>query len=193
MERRDTRRLILDAGAAEFATHGVRGTRIQAVVKRSGVNERMIYHHFGSKDGLYQAVLTDQWKSVETAWRACLADAKHLAPREGLTRAFDGLIDVCAARPRFFQLVMHEAMNGWEHAPAASLDQIPAELTRLHAAGVRAGVFRRDVRFRTLYLTLLGALVPQLLGARFGELRGRAPLVKASREAVRLILDGASV
>ncbi len=53
----DSRSALLVAAAEEFARRGLQGTRVQAIVKRAGVNERMIYHHFGNKEGLYRAVL----------------------------------------------------------------------------------------------------------------------------------------
>src|SRR5437867_1118573 len=79
MGPRDTRRVLLDAAAEQFAAHGVRGTRVHAIVKRSKVNERLIYHHFGSKDGLYRAVIADQWTDLAGAWRQTLTRASRRA------------------------------------------------------------------------------------------------------------------
>ncbi|WP_331766865.1 helix-turn-helix domain-containing protein [Embleya sp. NBC_00896] len=68
----ESRAHLLTAAAEEFARHGLKGTRIQAIVKRAGVNERMIYHHFGNKDGLYKAVLEDQMAALHDAWHPTL-------------------------------------------------------------------------------------------------------------------------
>ncbi len=52
-----TRELILVAALAEFARNGFAGARVDAVARRARVNKRMLYHYFGSKEGLFQAVL----------------------------------------------------------------------------------------------------------------------------------------
>ena len=51
-----TRASLLQAGAHEFAHHGFEGASIDAIAARASVNRRMIYHHFSSKRGLYDAV-----------------------------------------------------------------------------------------------------------------------------------------
>ncbi|RYG32149.1 MAG: TetR/AcrR family transcriptional regulator [Burkholderiales bacterium] len=61
---RDTRRTLLDAASVEFALSGRDVARRQAIVKRAGINERMVNHHFGSKQGLHEAALADQRASL---------------------------------------------------------------------------------------------------------------------------------
>ncbi len=58
------KRLILDAAAAEFCDAGPAGARIDSIAAAAGVNKRMLYHYFGSKDGLFAAVLTDRLESA---------------------------------------------------------------------------------------------------------------------------------
>lgn len=52
-----TRARILSAARREFAAKGIAGARVDAIARRAGVNKRMLYHYFGSKDGLFVAVL----------------------------------------------------------------------------------------------------------------------------------------
>ena len=52
-----TRARILAAAENLFADAGFAGTRIDAVAARSGANKRMIYHYFGGKEALFEAVL----------------------------------------------------------------------------------------------------------------------------------------
>ena len=47
---------ILDAAAAEFAEHGFAGSRVDRIAKRAGCNKQLLYHYFGSKEGLRMAV-----------------------------------------------------------------------------------------------------------------------------------------
>ena len=52
-----TRARILAAAESLFAADGFAGTRVDAVAARSGANKRMIYHYFGGKEALFEAVL----------------------------------------------------------------------------------------------------------------------------------------
>ncbi|MFE0024826.1 TetR/AcrR family transcriptional regulator [Amycolatopsis sp. NPDC059021] len=60
-----TRKLLLDAAAAEFARHGFAGARISAIAARAGVNQQLISYYFDGKEGLYQA-LSDSWWQYES-------------------------------------------------------------------------------------------------------------------------------
>ena len=51
-----TRRRLLEAGAAEFAQYGIAGARVDRIADAAGCNKQSIYAHFGSKDGLFDAV-----------------------------------------------------------------------------------------------------------------------------------------
>ncbi|UOE43873.1 TetR family transcriptional regulator [Agromyces larvae] len=52
-----TREDLIAAARVEFAEHGVDGATTRRIAARAGVDPAMIAHHFGSKDGLWQAVL----------------------------------------------------------------------------------------------------------------------------------------
>lgn len=190
-EIRDTKRILLDAAAAEFALSGLDGARMQAIVKRAGVNERMIYHHFGSKQGLYEAVLVDQQTSVMAHMPAGDVTGD---PREAfgvaMTQVMRGLIE----RPYFLSLMLHEALGGWRNMPAVTLSEVPKSLTGLFKRAQKEGAFRSDVRFESVYLAALGAMTAgYLLSGRFEIMRDnekrRDRLVE---EVLELVLRGAA-
>jgi len=52
-----TRERIMSAGLAEFSAHGFAGARTGAISRRAGVNQRMIFYCFKTKEGLYREVL----------------------------------------------------------------------------------------------------------------------------------------
>ncbi|MFC5826753.1 TetR family transcriptional regulator [Nonomuraea insulae] len=60
-----TRKLILEAAAAEFAAHGFAGGRIAAIASRAGVNQQLISYYFDGKEGLYRA-LSEEWRQHES-------------------------------------------------------------------------------------------------------------------------------
>ncbi|MBP7951860.1 MAG: TetR family transcriptional regulator, partial [Sphingorhabdus sp.] len=52
-----TRDAILSAATDEFAEKGLFGARVEEIASRTSSSKHMIYYYFGSKDGLYKAVL----------------------------------------------------------------------------------------------------------------------------------------
>ena len=54
-----TRRRILDAGTEEFARHGIAGSRVDRIAAASRSNKAQLYHYFGGKEALFDAVFAD--------------------------------------------------------------------------------------------------------------------------------------
>lgn len=54
-----TRRRILDAAAEEFAQRGIAGARVERILAAAHTNKAQLYGYFGSKDGLFDAVVAD--------------------------------------------------------------------------------------------------------------------------------------
>ena len=52
-----TRARLIAAATDEFARHGVAGARVERIAEQARSNKAQIYHYFGSKDGLFGAVL----------------------------------------------------------------------------------------------------------------------------------------
>jgi AcrR family transcriptional regulator len=51
-----TRQRLLDAATEEFAARGIAGARVDRIAETAQANKAQIYHYFGSKDGLFDAV-----------------------------------------------------------------------------------------------------------------------------------------
>jgi AcrR family transcriptional regulator len=62
-----TSRRILDAAAEEFAERGIAGARIDRVIVAARTNKAQLYGYFGSKDGLFDAVIADRAASLLSA------------------------------------------------------------------------------------------------------------------------------
>lgn len=170
---------------------GLDGARMQAIVKRAGVNERMVYHHFGSKQGLYEAVLADQRASVSA--HVAAADMTG-EPHEAFGLAMKQIMRALIERPFFLSLMLHEALGGWRHSPAIALSEVPKSLTNLFKRAQKEGAFRKDIRFESIYLAALGALTAgYLLSGRFEIMRDndkrRDQLID---EVLTLVLRGAA-
>ena len=55
---------ILAVATHEFADKGLTGARIDAIAAATRTSKRMIYYYFGSKDGLYLAVLEEAYRRM---------------------------------------------------------------------------------------------------------------------------------
>jgi AcrR family transcriptional regulator len=55
-----TSRRILDAAAEEFAERGIAGARIDRIIAAAHTNKAQLYGYFGSKEGLFDAVIADR-------------------------------------------------------------------------------------------------------------------------------------
>src|SRR6187399_2213546 len=54
----DTKTRILDAAEKLFVEHGFEATSLRSLTSAAGVNLAAVNYHFGSKEELFQAVLT---------------------------------------------------------------------------------------------------------------------------------------
>src|ERR1700691_5961206 len=54
-----TRQALLEAGRALFADHGFARAGQEDIVERAGVTRGALSHHFGTKEGLFLAVVQD--------------------------------------------------------------------------------------------------------------------------------------
>jgi AcrR family transcriptional regulator len=79
---------LLDAAYAEFVERGLAGARVERIAAKASANKQAIYAYFGSKDALFDAVLSQRL--------GVLADAVPFTPRDlasYATAMFDYLLD----------------------------------------------------------------------------------------------------
>jgi AcrR family transcriptional regulator len=71
-----TRRRILDAATQEFVGCGIAGARIDRIIAAARTNKAQLYGYFGSKEGLFEAVVAD---CLDRSANAVPFDANDLA------------------------------------------------------------------------------------------------------------------
>ena len=95
---------ILKVATTEFADKGLAGARIDEIAEATSTSKRMIYYYYGSKDGLYVAVLEAAYgrmRQIETNLQ--LSD---LEPEEALRRLVEFTYDHHQSNEQFIRLVM---------------------------------------------------------------------------------------
>jgi AcrR family transcriptional regulator len=109
VQKQDTRRSLLDAAGAVLAERGIDGASTRAIYKRAGVKAPTLYHHFGDKRGLMDAVVTD-------AFERYLAEKRRLRPTGDpfvdLRRGWDAHVAFARANPIIYQLMSRQAATG---------------------------------------------------------------------------------
>lgn len=143
-----TRSRILAAAKSEFAAKGLGGARVDVIAARAQANKRMIYHYFGGKESLFQAVLEEAYLGIRTAEQALELD--HLPAREALEKLVRFTWAYYLANPEFLSLVNSANLHRARHLEKS--DRIKPVSRRfvgmvqgLLDRGVAEGVFRPGV------------------------------------------------
>jgi AcrR family transcriptional regulator len=136
---------ILAVATHEFADKGLTGARIDEIAAATRTSKRMIYYYFGSKDGLYLAVLEEAYRRM----RAIEADLHlgDLAPVAALRKLVEFTYDHHRDNEDFIRLVMNENIQrGYYLRQSSSIQQLNQNAIRsvrdVYDRGVAQGVFR---------------------------------------------------
>ncbi|MFS0554297.1 TetR/AcrR family transcriptional regulator [Brevibacillus sp. 179-C9.3 HS] len=63
-QKQQTIQNLMEVAREMFSTQGYADAAMEEIVKRAGVTRGALYHHFGSKEGLFQAVLASVQKEI---------------------------------------------------------------------------------------------------------------------------------
>ena len=152
-----TRAEILSVATEEFSAKGLSGSRVDEIAERTHTVKRMIYYYFGSKEGLYRAVLENAYDHIRTIESDLNLDS--LAPQTALRRLVTVTFDYHNKHPEFVRLVMNEnIMDGAHMARSRTISKLNVTvidaLRRLIARGQKASIFRRDVDPIELHMSI---------------------------------------
>lgn len=136
---------ILAVATHEFADKGLSGARIDEIAAATRTSKRMIYYYFGSKDGLYLAVLEEAY----TRMRAIEADLHldDLAPVAALRKLVEFTYDHHRDNEDFIRLVMNENIQRGDYLRQSKNIQALnsnaiTSVGAVYGRGVKQGVFR---------------------------------------------------
>ena len=100
---------ILTVATHEFADKGLTGARIDEIAAATRTSKRMIYYYFGSKDGLYLAVLEEAYRRMRSIESDLHLD--DLPPAEALKRLVEFTYDHHRDNEDFIRLVRNERIK----------------------------------------------------------------------------------
>lgn len=171
-----TKRLLLEAAHAEFAEYGIAGARVDRIAANAGCNKERIYGHFGNKEALFDAVLTEAIAQLATA----------VQPGDGSTADYVGRVfDYHRSDPSFLRLLMFEALHHRDSLVDSNAHRRDWYTGVKTSFAQRTGMTEKDAG-RTL-LTLIGigawsTAMPQLTRLFLGDDAGAEDEVAGLRE-----------
>ena len=165
----DNRQQLLDSALHLFSMRGYDAVGVQEIVVSVGLTKPSLYHYFGSKRGLLEALLKE--KSAPFLEELETASAYRGDLSRTLEAVLDAYLDFAESVPDFLRFVLsllfcppdHEA-----HAPAIALfsaqrDKIEA---MFFAAAEDHGNMRgRHVRYAYIFIGLINSVVAAHISA----------------------------
>lgn len=152
----ESRRRLLAAATAEFATHGLAGARVDRIAAAASVNKQQMYAWFGSKDQLFDTVFVRQLDRIVDAVPLTVDDLPGYAV---------ALYDSYLSDPELIRLV---GWNRLERVPTGDLmAAVRTEDKHLAIAQAqRDGLVVADLRPDDVYALVIG------LASSWGPLSG---------------------
>ena len=152
-----TREAIIAAAEEEFAEKGFFGARVDAIAAMAGVNKRMIYAHFESKDGLYAKVLSSVYaRLAECERRFMIPDAPV---KEAISNIISVSFDFLRENSSFVRILMWENLNHAKSIPADEVLRLKAPtleyMSLIIRRGKDEGVFKKEINEEQTVLSLM--------------------------------------
>jgi AcrR family transcriptional regulator len=111
----DTREQLIAAAAKGFAKHGFEGVSTRMISKAAGVQHTLITYHFGTKEGLFRAVMTDMHNKYRQKMDERL---KHVRKSDDVTKLrvfWEEFIRFGAMHPEWHALMSRVAGSSDDH------------------------------------------------------------------------------
>lgn len=165
-EEPGTRDRILKSALDLFSTRGYDGTSVREVCEAAGIAKPSLYHFFGSKEGVYRALVEGAMASYRSQLLGELGRPGTVVERlEGVARAYFRAARENPDLMRFIFGLVHQVPGS---APPAGIERFYQEVVGLIAAAVEDGV--RDGELSpgptdARMLLFMGALGESVIGA----------------------------
>jgi AcrR family transcriptional regulator len=143
--RRDSdelRRALLVTARALFDQNGYQATTTAEISRRAGVSERVLFNHFGSKAGLFDAAVVEPFVRLLTSYvDEWVQDTTDATPEQRLDHLIQGLFKLARQHRTALLTAVAERGNG---GPGGTqlLDQLARALQRLET--IRPSAAYRD-------------------------------------------------
>jgi len=136
---------ILASARDEFSARGLAGARMDSIAERAGLNKRLIYYYFGSKDDLFLAVLERVYADIREAEQRLHLD--EIDPVEAIRQLVSFTWHYYLEHPEFITLLNSENLHCAAHLKRSErIQEMNSPLVQLLDTVLERG--RRDKLFR---------------------------------------------
>jgi AcrR family transcriptional regulator len=162
LRTRDSERTRLEirrAAMAVFAEVGLGGARMDKIAERAGVDKKLIYYYFGSKEKLFLSALELTYADIREAELALRLE--DLEPAAAVRRLVAFTWDHFLKHPEFLMLLNSENLHRARHLKQSEhIREMNSPLIRMLGEilerGRRDDIFRGGVDPVHLYITIAG-------------------------------------
>ncbi|HEY9224625.1 MAG TPA: TetR family transcriptional regulator [Variovorax sp.] len=152
-----TRDAILKAATKVFAKYGYDGGSVEKISRAAKSYDRMIYYYFGSKEGLFIAVLEGIYQRMDDAEAALDLDTTR--PVDALTDVIRFVLGYYRKNPEFVTLLNTENLHKGRHISKSLRareysSRAVAIIAEILQSGAAQGLFRTDLVARDVYLLI---------------------------------------
>ena len=152
-----TRDAILSAAQREFAAKGLSGGRVNTIASQARANKRLIYYYFGSKEGLYLAVLERVYEDLRGAEKTL--NLEHTQPETAMRRLIEFNFNYCRRHPELINLINNENLHRAAYLrKSGKVRDLHSPFVRMIGdilkRGIAKGVFRRGLDPVQVYITI---------------------------------------
>lgn len=187
--QRERRRQILEAAVRAFARKGYHGCRVSDVAREAGVAYGLVYHYYGSKEALLDAIFKETWGAM-LATVSSVAEVDAPAS-ERVRKVSEIVLRTWKRDPDLVRVLVREVTRSAHvQLETDEIELAMAALQRIIEQGQRDGEFADAVDPRLAAAIWYGALEEILTGWAFGQLPDSEADVARAEQAVVAIVAG---
>lgn len=184
---------ILQSGRKLFAEDGYENTTTSAIARRAGTSESQLIKHFGSKEGLLEAIFDDAWKRMASGFQSVHDGTAH--PMERLRGLIDLMMATLEQDPELQTLMLLEGRRIRKHGHMVLLThgflKVLGAVDALLSEMGEAGQLRSDLHPQAVRSALVGAFEGLLRDRLLAERAGFPAAYDGTemRQAFRAVLE----
>lgn len=143
---RDSREKLIEAATPLFAYKGFAAVSIRELANEAGTNSALVSYHFGGKEGLYAAVLEEQFSQLGSLIE--MAKKNPLQPLEKIS-LYPQIVTAIHRKMPFLVRFIHSELtnptNCFESIIKKNIARVYQFLHDTIAEGIKMGQFREDI------------------------------------------------
>lgn len=183
-----TRNRILEAALHSFAKHGYDKTSTEAVAKAAGVSQGIIFHHFGTKEGLFSAIVRQGIEDLD----ACVEQAEQSGapPPEKMQLLLRLMGEMALAHPARTAIIIRQLFHmdlDAEKVERLGIARVIGTFRNAFEEGKQTGAFG-DIDTQTAALSVLGIYLSNYVG--WSALGKGDDFVPALGRACKMFIEG---